>query len=294
MKKLILTMLALCVCLTLTGCTHEHILESMWSISPDGHWHACEKCDDQTDFAAHSFDANGNCTVCTAAFYDTQEGTKEAKTFDDHDSLVLHIQYDTKGKILSDERYAYEYDSNGKVKNQKYYKDRVLAHEDVYLPCTDPQNGETYKSKSIDYYTDVYTIINEYSEKGYLLLTTTFDANGKLYSTVRYDYEFDADGNRTKLSIYTDDVLCRVFDDVNHKLYDYDANGLVKTERTYVYDADGQLVKEIVYLYDRIDLENYYTTTEDGTQYVYKMVFYDEEGNIKQESLYDENGKIIG
>lgn len=293
MKKIILAVLALCACLTLTGCAHEHTPESMWSVDLDGHWHACQKCDEQMDFAPHAFDEDGTCTVCTAGFYDTQEGTKEAKAFDDHGALVLHIQYDADGNVLSDDRYAYEYDSSGVVKNQKYYIDRVLAHEDVYLPRTDSQTGETYKAESIDYYTGIYTVKSEFSEEGLLMLTTTYDANGKIFSIDRYEYEFDADGNRTKLSIYTNDTLNRVYDDVTNKLYDYDANGLIRTERAYVYDADGKLVKEMVYVYGKLDLENYYTVSDDGVRYVYKMVFYDEDGNVEKESQFDENGKEI-
>lgn len=291
MKKIICTLFVLCACLSLTGCAHEHTAESMWSIGIENHWHACEKCGEQLDAAPHSFDENGACTVCTAAIYD-ENGTKEAKAYDDHGSLSLHITYDSDGNAQTDERYVYEYHDDGNVKNQKYYQNRRLVSEATYLHCTDPENGVLYQAESIEY-GDFSTVKNEYGEDQRLLMSTTYDVNGKVFSVERYEYEFDDSGNLTRTSLYTDDDLVRVYDHVEGKLFEYDANGEVKLERSYVYDENGDLVKEVIHVYGRLDHESYYTLNDSNDYYVYKTIIYNENGEIDKEVHYDANGKEI-
>jgi antitoxin component YwqK of YwqJK toxin-antitoxin module len=265
----------------------------MWSIGPEQHWHSCEKCDEQMESAAHSLDDQGLCTVCGAGFYTAEDGTKEARAYDSQGALILHVKYDADGKIISDDRYAYEYDQDGTVLNKKYYRNRVLAHVDLYQPCTDPANGETYLSESIDYYEDVSTIKCIYSEDGRLLTATTYNANNEVYSVERYDYEFDAEGNRTKVTIYVNDELRRVFDDVNDITYDYDGNGEIKLQRSYVYHADGTLEKEVIHIYGKMDHETHYAINDAGDLYVYKTVYFDDTGAVEKEVHYDTNGKEI-
>jgi hypothetical protein len=293
MKKVTLTLLILCICLALAGCSHEHSYESMWSIGIENHWHSCEKCDEMIDFAPHIFGEDGTCTVCTAGIYDAENGLKEARAYDDHDTLVLLIKYDSEGNQQSDERYAYEYYDDGNVKNKKIYRDRVLVEEENYQYCTDPENGVTYLAETFTYYIDVATVKNEYNEYNHLLKTLTIDSNGEVYSVDRYEYEFDADGNRTRLSIYRNDGLIRVVDDVAHIMYDYDANGYIQLQRTYVYADDGSLIKEIIHTYGELDHESHYDVTEDGVLYVYKTVYFNEDGTVEEERYYDSNGKEI-
>ena len=293
MKKIICLLLALCLCLALAGCSHDHTAEALWSVGIDGHWHACEKCDEPLDYAPHSFDENGNCTVCTAGIFETADGSKEAKAYDDHGSLVLHVTYGIGGEIATDTRRTFEYFSDGSVKNLKTYTDRVLAEENVFLPCKDPANGATYLAESIYYYTNVCTVKSEFNEAGYIQQTTTYDANGEVHTVDRYEYEFDAAGNRTKTSIYTNDALSRVMDHVNHKMYDYDMNGEISLTRAYEYDDNGNPLTEAVYIYDKLDTVSYYKLAGDGTCYVYKTLHYNRDGEVEKEVYYDANGKEI-
>jgi hypothetical protein len=113
-----------------------------------------------------------------------------------------------------------------------------------------------------------------------------------VHTVERYEYEFDDQGNRTKVTVYTNDVLTRVMDDVNHIMSNYDENGEIQLMRTYIYDDNGELIKEIVHYYGRLDHESYYKF-ENGSHYVYKTIIYNENGEIDEETHYDKNGKEI-
>ena len=45
---------------------HTHKYETQWTGDETGHWYACSGCDDQKDFAAHSFDnsCDPDCNLC--------------------------------------------------------------------------------------------------------------------------------------------------------------------------------------------------------------------------------------
>lgn len=290
MKKIICTLLVLCACLALTGCAHDHTAHPLWSIEIENHRHTCERCGKELDSEPHSFGKDGACTVCGAVFYDTDSG-KEVKLYDDHNALVMHITFDSEGNILTDERFSYEYYDDGNVKTQKYYKNRKPIFQYEYRFCTDPENGETYTAVFTEY-TDFSTTVSEYSEDQRILTVSTYDVNDKLFSVERYEYEYSSDGTLVKTNIYIDDELARVYDHVNTKLLEYDANGNVEIERSYVYDEAGNLIKEVINVYDRLDHESYYTTGDDGF-YVYKTVVYDENGEVEKEVFYDSDGKEI-
>jgi hypothetical protein len=290
MKKIVCTLLLLCICLSLTGCVHEHTAHPLWSIEIENHRHTCQRCGKELDSAPHSFGDDGVCTVCGAVFSETDSG-KEVKLYDDHGALVMHITYDNKGKMLSDDRYTYEYHEDGNVKTEKYYKDRKILWEYEFRHCENPANGATYKAASTEY-TDFSSTYSEYTEDQRILSATTYDVNGEVFAVERYEYEFDAEGTLIRTSLYTDDQLVRIYDHAGGKLFEYDPNGKVKLERSYVYDEDGNIVKEVVKVYDRLDHESYYTTGDDG-YYVFKTIIYNENGEVDKEVHYDANGKEI-
>jgi len=45
---------------------HSHKYETKWTYDETGHWYACSSCDDQKDFAPHSYDnpCDPDCNVC--------------------------------------------------------------------------------------------------------------------------------------------------------------------------------------------------------------------------------------
>ena len=193
------------------------------------------------DFAPHIFGEDGTCTVCSAGIYDAENGLKEARAYDDHDTLVLLIKYDSEGNEQSDERYAYEYYDDGNVKNKKIYRDRVLVEEENYQYCTDPENGVTYLAETFTYYIDVATVKNEYNEYNHLLKTLTIDSNGEVYSVDRYEYEFDADGNCIHETISTNGIPSL------EMFYQPEADGSFYPYRYTYYTETGEIESEFYY-----------------------------------------------
>jgi hypothetical protein len=290
MKKQIPLLLIMILCLCLSGCSHDHAAEEFWAVSAGSHWHFCQWCSTHLDEASHSFDENGSCTVCSISIVQ-ENGITTAQSTDDQGNTTLSVTFSPDGDIETDDRYFYEYDDQGRILSNTHYADRKLADKTTYRLREDGSDT-LYMAEHTVYNSDVSTTIWAYDEQDLLQTITTLDANGKVHTVERFEYEFDDQGNRTKVTVYTNDLLTRIMDDVNHVLHNYNEYGDEQLTRTYVYADSGELIKEVVHYYGRLDHESYYKLHE-GDHYVYKTIVYNENGEVDKETYYDVNGREI-
>lgn len=95
------------------ACGHQHTFSTEWSSDSAKHWHAatCEHKTEKSDEAAHSFDANGKCTVCNYQKPDESNTAMYTVTVLSFDNVpVSDIQL-----TFGDRETVYTTDTEGKV-----------------------------------------------------------------------------------------------------------------------------------------------------------------------------------
>lgn len=137
-------------------------------------------------------------------------------------------------------------------------------------------------------FVDVYT----YSEYGDPMRMISYDADGSVTSDIRYEYEYDADGNKLFHQYYADNVLMEEAE--------YEAGTLVQctsyyedgTKTVSEYDEDGNIVRSVFYDADgsvSSTTESEYAYTADAESYEVKNTMTDFEG-AKYIGEYNEFG----
>lgn len=138
---------------------------------------------------------------------------------------------------------------------------------------------------------DVYT----YSEYGDHVRIISYDADGSVISDLRYEYEYDAEGNKLSHQYYADGVL------MDEAIYE---NGLPirytgyyedGTKSVSEYDRDGNIVSSVYYdagggVFSTNEYE--YAYTADGEAYEVKNTMTDFEG-ARYIGEYNERGDQI-
>ena len=176
-----------------------------------------------------------------------------------------------------------------------------------------------------------------YDEWGNLTEMADFDAEGNLTMSQRWVYEYKdeqmigckeyIDGMlvceekylpKTNAEEEFDPVYCSeatyYYEDGTKEYYKYDEEGETiaytpydeKGEAgftetyTYEHDADGQLTKRTVNMDGKLNRVYFYAVDEYGISYEWKVVYYDAEGNVTEQKLFDsygntvdENGQIV-
>ena len=239
-KRTVISITIICIILLFAGCgkTHEHALTE-WTGNATEHWYICE-CGEKLDTAAHTFDEFNMCSVCKISVNDTGDGTYELLKYDEQGAMSSLTGYDAEGKVLYEQRSDTEYYEDGNPKTVKEYLDGVLISESSYLPCENPETGEVYMNESVGYDTDTKNV-SVYDEQSNILSYTVYDGEGKVVTADIYTYEYDDNGNITKLVVTTDGVVSR------ESFYALDADGNSYMNREVFYNESGEIDQEYTY-----------------------------------------------
>ncbi|MBQ6797353.1 MAG: hypothetical protein IJP10_04980 [Clostridia bacterium] len=204
MKRFVFAVLIVCICLSLSGCSHEHTFDT-WSASPESHWHVCTECGERSDEGKHDIGEEYMCAVCGSGVYSAGDYGASVYTYDEHGYMSLQENYDAEGNVCYARRYENEYYNDGKIKSVKEYNvhiesgDEVIAAESEFLRRENSENGDVYLSESITYEADGSKTCVTWGEHSYALSSVSYDANGNAVSSERYEYEFDAEGGVTRI-----------------------------------------------------------------------------------------------
>lgn len=125
-------------------------------------------------------------------------------------------------------------------------------------------------------YNDGFSDAIQYNDRGDIVKTASFDADGNVMNESVYEYEYNADGSIAFMMIYA---------------YKYDADGNRTQMRTYDFDV---LVSETEYMIEADTGFSYMCKMteflQDGTKTVYE---YDSNEDLVKTTHYDANGKEI-
>lgn len=252
MKKIISFILIMCICLSaaaiLSGCSHEHTFDA-WSASPESHWHVCTECGEKSDEGKHSTNEENMCTVCGAGVYLNDDGSASIYTYDEQGSMLEQTEYGADGEMYYRRRFVNEYYEDGNPKSVTEYEydilnesdDEILVGETKFLPCENPENGEVYMSESTAYDEDGSKVCMTYDEQFNVLSVTTYDSEGNVVLSERYEYEYDSEGNYTKETIYKNDVIS------GEVIYSRDEDGTVYESARIYYKENGEIESETHY-----------------------------------------------
>ncbi|MBQ7915492.1 MAG: hypothetical protein IJ315_01725 [Firmicutes bacterium] len=175
---------------------------------------------------------------------------------------------------------------------------------------------------------DGSAFVTFYNEKGDFVSWAEYDSNGEQVFVQTSEYEYDEMGNMVASKTYMDGSLMEectyhftgdeedyptmatgMFynEDGTKEYWEYDDRGDVASI-TY-YDGDGSVsyVETYETKYDENDnymgekistdgalsYESFYEFDEDGLFYMYKEIYYNEDGTIDNEIVYDAEGNVI-
>ena len=204
--------------------------------------------------------ADGELYLASETVY-MDDGAEDYYVYDEKSNYIHTCSYDADGNVT----YAndYEYSDDGSRTYVKTYYGDMLAEEQEYLVTED---GEQINLKYVLYNEDGSYSVSEYDEHGYETLEGSYDASGKAESELRYENEYDAQGNRILRRTYQGDRLTEemefvIFEDgwqsgkttTYHEdgtktVNDGDVEATWSSETTY--DAAGNVIEEIRYEYE--------------------------------------------
>lgn len=186
---------------------------------------------------------------------------KMVAEYNEYEEIVYRAFYDPDGNLMSEDKWEYGHDEDGNETWQKHYLDGRLADEIVGYEVAELEDYTIrYPQSMIEYREDGTKFVSDYDTRGELAAETLYNADGSIASMMIYAYEYDADGNRTKMKTYDFDVLV--------------------SETEYMIEADTGFS----YMYQITEYLN------DGTKTVHE---YDSNENLVKTTRYDVNGKEI-
>lgn len=205
------------------------------------------------------------------------------------------VRYEKPEKVIKNiEREERKFISSSKIKTiEKVSFDLT--------PKGKPINGEKVATQN-------------YNPAGFLIETITYNEDGAIQYKYKYEYEYDNNGIKLKTKRYNSSgkIVSYYKYDYNEfgnktKAYCYDPNGNLKEYYVYNYDEDGNLTEEEWFSAsgDEIyNLKNDYNnegiktrtyTYDENSNLIYEYVLrHDENGNILEESKYDNSGTETG
>ena len=280
-------MLILILTLLLWGCgaRHSHTPEAAWDRDALQHWHGCS-CGEKTDAQNHTMDENGVCTVCGATVQITDD-VAQVLDFDGKGNLIRRTQFTADGETM-DTRLTYTIDENGTyasaVVSTGSFGDGSHRREEE-LDCygnsvavrSYDADGNLLWMTQMEYVRvgedafrcvrstgysgeDGTTTITTFDEEDRIASVQQLDRSGNVVENIRYEREFDGEGNLLRMQEFDGDRLTR------ETVFDYWESGGTKIfyiHTSTVYRPDGTKT----------------VTTYNKYEEIVSTVTYDAEGN---------------
>lgn len=292
----------------LSGCAigHTHQASGEWQMDLNNHWQACTECGKKVEKGAHAIDESEICTVCGAVLMDFGD-YKSLRQYNEHDDPVKTVDYDAKGKVLTEKVFNYEYDEDGNLLHASEMSDGVLMNESEYTVV----DGQSMLYSYIDYVEDGSKSVSFYDENENAVECISYNADGNEETRTYSEYKQDAagcwyeatttipepDGNTyvVERNEYGDEVGMARYDANNNLIFNSVSHESHWDVYTYTYDADGNCETMDYYCNDvRVRFTEYATKmSEEGPVTYPRSVTEFEEDGTETTTIYDESNQVV-
>ena len=187
-----------------------------------------------------------------------EDGSIEGSEYDQYGNSVAYFSKTADGNIESEFKFEHEYDEEGRITLTKSYENGRLTHEQEYINGSDEEGEWSRSGKNISYHADGSKTVCDADPDGAWSSEITYDPQGNVTEEIRYEYEYNENGDQTVGRTYNNGVLTetmeavadengetefiirtRYLEDGGKRVCKYDTNFDVVEETTY--DADGKV-----------------------------------------------------
>ena len=194
--------------------------------------------------------------IANTAYY--EDGGVEKSEYDKYGNPLLQKVTAADGSVESEYKFEHEYDDQGRITLTRSYENGRLTHEQEYINGSDEEGEWSRSGKNISYHADGSKTVCDADPDGAWSSEITYDSQGNVTEELRYEYEYNDNGDQTVGRSYENGKLTETMEAV------MDQNG------------ETEFIIRTRYL-------------EDGGKRVRK---YDTNFDIVEETTYDANGKV--
>ena len=232
----------------------------LYEYNADGSWMS-EKVyygETLTSEREYSVDADGCQNTLKEITYN-EDGSWVGIEYDLYENEVIEIHSDAEGNVELDRRYEHTYDADGNKTLTKTYDNGVLTEEVEYFVGSDEYGSWSMSGKTTVYHEDGSKTVSDQDLEATWSSEITYDASGNVVEELRYEYQYNEDG-----------------DSIGSKGY---KNGKLIEEVQGIMGENGEATGLLWIYYN-----------EDGTKTVDE---YDEFFDLVKETVYDAAGNVI-
>jgi len=206
----------------------------------------------------HTADTDGNMFLQRETSY-LEDGTSTVMEYDASGNELLQQGYSADGTLELDVRYEYTYDADGNMLLKETYENGELRQQMEFIHGSDSEGSWSRSGKTTEYHEDGTKTVFDSDPDSTWSTEITYDADGTVISELRYEYEYDENG-----------------ESIGSKGY---KNGRLFEQMQAVIDANGETQAVI-----------YTEYAEDGSKTVRE---YDTSFDLVKETVYDAHGNVV-
>ena len=181
-------------------------LDYYWEFAYDDSGNMLREWHSGTDIQyEYAYDSQGNKLVSLSSDAEGRMISRDEYSYADQGRMTKCTTYDDLGALDYWEEYTYDADGN-QIKMTHYKDDGAVDYWKEYSYDAKGNQIEESKYDSDDGSRKNRTL-KSYDEWGNIILFEYYNGSSELSFTARYDYEYDDNGNKLKLTYYKDDVL---------------------------------------------------------------------------------------
>ncbi|MBQ2752126.1 MAG: hypothetical protein IJF25_06065 [Oscillospiraceae bacterium] len=125
------------------------------------------------------------------------DGGIEGSEYDKYGNAIAYFSKTADGIVESEYIFEHEYDDEGRITLTKTFENGRLTHEQEYINGSDEEGSWSRSGKNISYHADGSKTVCDADPDGAWSSEITYDAAGNVTEELRYEYEYNENGDQT-------------------------------------------------------------------------------------------------
>ncbi|MBE6032560.1 MAG: hypothetical protein E7224_05140 [Clostridiales bacterium] len=188
-----------------------------------------------------------------------EDGSYSVYKYDEYDNETFEGYYDAAGQAESEFVYENTYDADGNRTLRCTYENGELIEEMEYIFGSDEFGSWSMSGKTTTYHGDGTYTVSDGDFEATWSSEITYDGDGNVLNEIRYEYEYDENG-----------------ENIGSRSYE---NGVLTEEMEAIIGADGETTGLLRTIYE-----------EDGSKTVREL---NAEFDLVSETVYDAAGNVV-